>query len=85
MENVLWKAFIDYVEKEWSIDDGLSIVDLEERFKINRRHVRYYLLKLLRQGYLCQIKIGRSTYYALPIWRSPFEELKGKVKGLKVR
>lgn len=68
-----------FVVNDWTIDEAYTLSDVAEMFKIDIRLARYYLMRLVDEGILCQIKWERNTYYAHSCWRKPFRELGVKV------
>lgn len=72
----LGERFSTLINEEWAIDDGHTIVDIAARFSIDMRLARYYLMNGVDSGKLCQIKIGRNTYYALACWKEPFKRFR---------
>jgi hypothetical protein len=63
-ERGYYMAFLYYLHAEWEPDTIRTLADVAERFDIDIRLAMYYLKKLVREGRLCKIKIGRHTYYA---------------------
>jgi len=68
-----------FVVNDWTIDEAYTLSDIAEMFEIDIRLARYYLMRLVDKGVLCQIKWERNTYYAHSCWRKPFKELGVKV------
>jgi len=76
---VLIERIALFVANDWTIDEAYMLSDVAEMFKIDIRLARYYLMRLVDKGVLCQIKWERNTYYAHACWRKPFLELGVKV------
>jgi hypothetical protein len=68
-----------FITREWSIEEMYTITSIHEMFDIDIRLARYYLMKFVTKGYLCQITWEGNTYYALRCWKKPFQQLGVKV------
>lgn len=70
------ELFLRFVDEEWDIDDMYTITNLAHRFTIDIRLARYYLMKLVDRGVLCQLKYKRYTYYMKRCWLEPFKRFR---------
>ena len=68
-----------FVTREWEVDEAYTISTIAERFGIDIRLARYYLMRQVDKGVLCQITWEGSTYYAWRCWKRPFQDLGVKV------
>ena len=76
---ILSEKVADFVAHKWDIDEAYTITEFGAIFGIDMRHARYYLMKWVDRGLLCQITIDDATYYALRPWKYPFKALGCKV------
>jgi hypothetical protein len=77
------QTFIKYVENDWPSDTVHTLRTLADLFHIPLRNVRYHAIKLVDEGYLCQIKFDGNTYYLLK--RHYAEFLKFRPYGVQVK
>lgn len=61
--------------QDWTVDEAHTISSVAERFQIDIRSARYYLMKYVDKGILCQITWEGNTYYAWRCWKRPFKAL----------
>ena len=76
---ILSERIAQFIVKEWQIEEMYTITSMSEEFGIDIRLARYYLMKFVDKGVLCQITWDGNTYYALRCWKGPFKELGVKV------
>ena len=76
------KAFIEYTLNEWPAETVHTLRTLADHFALPLRNVRYHAIKLVDEGYLCQIKFDGNTYYLLK--RHYAEFVKFRPYGVKV-
>jgi hypothetical protein len=76
---VLSERIALFVVKEWDLDEAHTISTIAELFVIDIRLARYYLMKLVDKGLLCQITWEGNTYYAHRCWKRVFQNLGVKV------
>jgi hypothetical protein len=77
------QKFINYVINDWPSDTIHTLRTLADLFDIPLRNVRYHAIKLVDEGYLCQIKFDGNTYYLLK--RHYAEFLKFRPYGVQVK
>ena len=68
-----------FILNDWDLDEAHTITTIADIFGIDIRVARYYLMKHVDRGDLCQITWEGSTYYAWRCWRKPFQALGVKV------
>ena len=76
---ILSERVAQWVTTEWQLEECYTITGVSEEFGIDIRLARYYLMKFVDKGVLCQVTWEGNTYYALRCWRGPFRELGVKV------
>ena len=76
---ILSERIAHFIAHDWDIDEAYTMTEVGERFGIGIRHARYYLMKWVDKGLLCQITIDDATYYAHKVWKYPFRALNVKV------
>jgi ribosomal protein S25 len=76
---ILSERISQFIVNEIQIEEAYTISSVSEYFGIDIRLARYYLMKFVDKGILCQITWDGNTYYALRCWKGPFKELGVKV------
>ena len=68
--------FSQFLKTKWDCDTAYTLVDIaKELDDINIRLARYYLMRAVDKGDLCQVKWHGSTWYLLAVWKEVFSEL----------
>lgn len=76
---ILSERIAQFIVNEWKIEECYTITSVSEYFGIDIRLARYYLMKFVDKGILCQVTWEDNTYYAQRCWKGPFKELGVKV------
>ena len=56
--------FLYFYHADWADDEVYTLNDFGVIYDMEIRLVRYYLMRLVKERKLCQIKHGIITYYA---------------------
>jgi hypothetical protein len=67
------KKICKFIEEEWDDTFAYTPSDIAEILDCDPRLARYYLLKMIERGILCQLKYRRRTYYIKPEQSKQFE------------
>ena len=76
---ILSEKIAQFIANEIRVEECYTLTGIAEMFGIDIRNARYYLMKFVDKGHLCQITWEGNTYYALRCWKDPFKELGVKV------
>ena len=72
----LHEKFASFYQTQWGDDDAYGISDFAHLFGIDNRLSRYYLMKLVDEGKLSQVKIDGNTWYMKPFQAERFKEFR---------
>jgi len=75
-KNELGAKFYTYFENDWKEDEAYQIRDFADKFQIEVRLSRYYLMKMVDSGLLAQLKYKGSTWYVKREHRDKFKQFK---------
>lgn len=62
-----------FIDEEWNDEFAYTPSDIADVLSCDPRLARYYLIKMVEQGKLCQLKYRRRTYYIKPEQSEQFE------------
>lgn len=76
----LHEKFLEFYRTLWLDDSVYTTRDLTDYFQIEFRLTRYHLVKMVDEGFLCQVKYDGNTWYFKRIHYDEFKALRPYVQ-----